>query len=69
MTNDSAGQDGSRKARVHTMLSTITIVLGAILLTYMVTVEDEPGALPLALLVGGGIWLFVTRSRIRSQNK
>jgi hypothetical protein len=69
MTNDSAVQDGSKRAKVHTVLATITIVLGAILLFYMVTVEDEPGAIPLALLVGGGVWLFVTRARIRSQHK
>lgn len=68
MPNDSAA-DGSRRARVHTVLATITILLGAILLFYMVTVEDEPGALPLFLLVAGGVWLFVTRSRIRSQHK
>lgn len=69
MINDSAGKDAGRKAKVHTVLATITFVLGAILLTYMVTVEDEPGALPLLLLVVGGVWLFVTRSRIRSQHK
>jgi hypothetical protein len=54
---------------VHTALATVTIVLGAILLAYMVTVESEPGALPLLLLVVGGVWLLVTRARIRSQHK
>ncbi|HEU4867158.1 MAG TPA: hypothetical protein VFV09_05455 [Actinomycetota bacterium] len=69
MGNDSTGRDAGRKVRVHTILSTITIVLGAILLTYMVTVEEEPGALPLLLLVVGGVWLFATRAKIRSQHK
>lgn len=69
MDNDTAGGDAGRRAKVHTVLATITIVLGAVLLFFMITVEDEPGAIPLALLVGGGIWLFVTRSRIRSQHK
>lgn len=31
----------------------IALVLGLILLIYMVTVEDEPGALPLLLIVSG----------------
>lgn len=69
MDNDSPGKDAGRKAKVHTVLATTTIVLGAILLFFMITVEDEPGAIPLALLVGGGVWLFITRSRIRSQHK
>ena len=33
------------------------------LMVYMVTVESEPGALPLALIVGGLIWYFVARAR------
>jgi ABC-type uncharacterized transport system permease subunit len=33
--------------------SGIALVLGLILLIYMVTVEDEPGALPLLLIVSG----------------
>jgi hypothetical protein len=69
MDNDSTGQDTGRRAKVHTALATVTIVLGAILLAYMVTVESEPGALPLLLLVVGGVWLLVTRARIRSQHK
>ncbi len=69
MDSDSAGQDAGRKAKVQTVLATVTIVLGAILLFFMITVEDEPGAIPLALLVGGGVWLLITRARIRSQHK
>lgn len=34
-------------------IPTIALVLGLILLIYMVTVEDEPGALPLLLIVFG----------------
>jgi hypothetical protein len=69
MDNDSTGQDTGRRAKVHTALATVTIVLGAILLAYMVTVESEPGALPLLLLLVGSVWLFVTRAKIRSQHK
>jgi hypothetical protein len=39
------------------------LVLGLILLIYMVTVEDEPGALPLLLIVSGVaglIWNHLT---------
>jgi hypothetical protein len=57
------------KHRVHTLLSVLTIVLGAVLLVYMVTVESEPGAIPLLLIVVGIGWYFVTRARARSQHE
>ena len=57
------------KLRVHTLLSVLTIVLGAVLLIYMVTVESELGAIPLLLIVVGTGWYFFTRSRARSQHE
>ena len=55
----------SRKLLVHTVLSMFTIVVGVALLIYMITVEDEPGALPLALTLGGIAWLVIARLRMR----
>lgn len=55
--------DGLRAQRV---ISLIVTAVGALLLIYMVTVEDEPGALPLALVIGGFAWFFITRARIRA---
>ena len=40
--------------------------LGAVLLGYMVSVEGEPGALPLVMVVGGGVWLFLAWRRGRA---
>jgi hypothetical protein len=48
-------------------LSLATMCLGLALLVYMVTVEDEPGALPLAMIVLGSLWHFVDRTRLRSR--
>jgi hypothetical protein len=61
--------DAGRNQRVQSILSTITIVLGLVLLVYMVTVEDEPGALPLLLIVVGIGWKLVTRYRVRSRTE
>lgn len=36
--------------------SLAVVAIGLILLVMMVLVEDEFGALPLALIVGGGAW-------------
>lgn len=54
-------------SKLQLILSALTIALGAALLVYMVTVEDEPGALPLLLIIAGSGWHLVTRRRDRSQ--
>lgn len=46
-------------------LSILTIVLGVILLIFMITVEGELGALPLALTIGGIIWFIINQYGIR----
>ena len=43
--------------------SALVLGLGLVLLAYMVTVESEPGAIPLALVLLGSIGLFVTRRK------
>lgn len=57
-----------KKLKIHRLLSMITTAIGVILLPYMIFVEDEPGALPLLLIVIGTGWYFISRSRIRSQH-
>lgn len=39
--------------------------VGLALMGYMIVVEDEPGALPLALLVVGAVWFYLARRRQR----
>jgi hypothetical protein len=43
------------------------VAVGLALLVYMVTVESEPGAIPLLLVVAGVTWYFVARRRGRSK--
>lgn len=50
----------------HTLPSLITVVLGIALLIYMISVESEPGAIPLLLILGGTGWYFVSRPRPQS---
>ncbi|HYE56890.1 MAG TPA: hypothetical protein VD948_00215 [Rhodothermales bacterium] len=59
----------SEKLKVHTMLSAILTVAGLALMTFMIVVEDEPGALPLLSIVIGTAWYFLTRARIRSLHR
>ena len=56
---------GMDKHKLHTMLSLTLLALGLALIAYMVTVEGELGALPLALVLAGAIWFAITRFRRR----
>jgi hypothetical protein len=55
-----------KNLKLHSLLSQIIMGIGVLLLVFMIITEDEPGALPLFLLLAGSIWYFITRYRIRS---
>ena len=61
--------DPRKRLRAHTILSVLTLAIGAVLMTFMVTVESEPGLLPALLVVAGIGWHLITRARIRSLPK
>jgi hypothetical protein len=52
-------------ATVQTWISAFVLALGLALMAYMIYAESEPGAIPLALVLVGTIWLVVTRVRVR----
>lgn len=37
------------------------VMFGLVLLLHMILVEDEPGAVPLALIIGGSVWIWLQR--------
>lgn len=43
----------------------IILLVGILLLTYMIIIEDEPGAVPLLMILTGAGWI----ARIRYQKK
>lgn len=61
--------DNSKKLKMQKIISALITAIGFALMVYMIAVEDEPGAIPLLLMVGGAAWFFITRARIRSQFK
>lgn len=61
-------QPTSRKLLAHTVLSMLVTAIGVALLIYMITVEDEPGAVPLALIALGIGWLVIARIRMRPRH-
>jgi hypothetical protein len=67
MSTDHTIQDDPKRLKLHRTLAAIIIVVGLILLIYMITVESEPGLLPLLLIVLGTGWYILTRARMRSR--
>lgn len=53
--------------KIQRILSMLTIFLGAALLIFMIVAEDEPGAIPLFVIIGGTAWFFTIRKKIKSQ--
>ncbi|WP_421773678.1 hypothetical protein [Gracilimonas sp.] len=49
------------------LFSALMILIGFIILIFMIVVEDEPGAIPLLMILAGAVWFFGARSRIKSQ--
>lgn len=56
-----------KKLKMHRIISILITVIGITLMMYMVIVEDEPGAIPLLLIVTGSGWYLITRSKMRSK--
>jgi hypothetical protein len=69
MSTDDPIQDAGSKLKVHALLSVLAIVIGILLMIFMITTEDEPGAIPLGLIALGTGWYLLTRARIRSHHR
>ncbi len=55
--------------KMQKQISVIIIVIGIALMIMQITLESEPGAIPLLLIISGSVWHFITRARIRSLQK
>ena len=58
----------SQKVNWGMLFPFLIILLGAILLVYMIAVEDEPGALPLVLILAGITLLIIKRFKNKKNN-
>jgi hypothetical protein len=52
--------------RAQARIAAATAIIGLAGALAMAYWESEPGALPLALLLGGGLWWFVAWRRLRA---
>jgi dipeptide/tripeptide permease len=54
---------------VHRLLSALILMTGVLLMAYMISVESEPGAIPLFLIVLGTGWYATARFQHRSHRQ
>ena len=57
----------SNKKNTQRFLSLLSIIIGVLLLVFMIVVEDEPGAVPLGMIVTGSIWLLIIIKKNKNQ--
>jgi hypothetical protein len=50
---------------MQTSISIAVLVLGLALMAFKIHADSEPGAIPLALVLLGTVWLVVARLRAR----
>lgn len=55
------------KRMVQSYLAITAIACGLLLLAYLIVIEDEPGAVPLLLIVFGSVWYLIIRKGRRSE--
>lgn len=60
--------DKYKKLKMHRLLSILIAVIGILLMVFMITVESEPGAIPLLLIATGAGWFLITAYKFRSQH-
>lgn len=61
--------NNSKKLKVQTGLSILTIVIGIVLMIGKIYADSEPGAIPLLLTIFGTGWYFITRLKNLPQQK
>jgi hypothetical protein len=58
----------STHLRAQRAIALAVVVLGGVLMAAKIHADSEPGALPLALVLGGVAWLAITQWRLRNRH-
>ncbi len=59
---------GNGKSFGKIVLPMIVLILGLVLLVLNIVMEDEPGAVPLAVTLAGATWILIQRLKARKKN-
>ncbi len=61
--------DTLEKLKLHKVLSTLSVVVGLVLMAGKIYADSEPGAIPMLLVVLGAGWYLLTRARTRPRRR
>ena len=58
-----------KKLKLLRFISIVSTLIGIVLLIFMIKYEDEPGAMPLILILVGLVGIYMTQARIKQTIK
>jgi hypothetical protein len=58
-----------KKLKLLRFISIVSTLIGIVLLIFMIKYEDEPGAIPLILILVGLVGIYMTQARIKQTIK
>lgn len=51
--------------KLQKTIALTAIFIGLLLLVFMITTEDEPGAIPPGFVFGGSVWYLIVRRKLK----
>lgn len=60
-------KESQQNSSVQRTLSIVIMTVGLALMIFMITVEDEPGAIPLFMILSGIVWFFMIRLKNKTK--
>ncbi|MBO6622179.1 MAG: hypothetical protein JJ892_14130 [Balneola sp.] len=60
-------KESHQKPSAQRTLPIILMALGLLLMIFMITVEDEPGGIPLLMILSGIVWFSITRFKSKTK--
>lgn len=60
-------KESQQTSPVQRTLSILLMTVGLVLMIFMITVEDEPGAIPLFMILSGIVWFFKTQLKNKTK--
>ncbi|REL37905.1 PEP-CTERM sorting domain-containing protein [Rhodohalobacter sp. SW132] len=61
-------ENQNKSSIAHRLIPFLLVIIGISMMVYMIIVEDEPGAIPLLMIVAGTVWYLLCRRRLRNRS-
>lgn len=58
--------ENGNKFQTQKIIALFVAIIGLVLLVFMIVIEDEPGAIPLGMILIGSIWFILINKKLKS---